>query len=129
MSSITLSPLGMPLLLWPLASFASYVLWILVYRYFLSPLKKVPGPKLAGITYWYECYYGMKTSDYRFLQRDSHRVIDVVHPAQFVFKIKELHEKYGMQKPPAKYAVPALLINLFRACCPHWTKRCVNFGP
>lgn len=48
-----------------------------VYRLFLSPLGHVPGPKLAALTSWYECYY------------------DVVQPGQYVFKIKELHQRFG----------------------------------
>ncbi|KAI1382876.1 cytochrome P450 family protein [Hypoxylon trugodes] len=55
----------------------SYILSIAFYRLFLSPLAKIPGPKLAALTYWYECYY------------------DVFRPAQYVFKIKELHRVYG----------------------------------
>ncbi|KAI1430777.1 cytochrome P450 [Xylaria sp. CBS 124048] len=50
---------------------------LILSRLFLSPLSSIPGPKLAALTYWYECYY------------------DIVKPAQFVFKIKELHQKYG----------------------------------
>ena len=46
-------------------------------RLVLSPLAVVPGPKLAALTTLYAAYY------------------DVVHPAQYVFKIKELHKKYG----------------------------------
>jgi hypothetical protein len=37
-----------------------------------------PGPKLAGLTFWYEFYY------------------DVIKQGQYTFKIKELHQKYGM---------------------------------
>ncbi|KAK1754209.1 Trichodiene oxygenase [Echria macrotheca] len=58
-------------------SVAAYFAWLVVYRCFLSPLARIPGPMLAGLTYWYECYY------------------DVIQPAQYVFKIKEMHEKYG----------------------------------
>ena len=46
-------------------------------RLFLSPLSDVPGPFWAGLTYWYEFYH------------------DVVRPGKFIFKIEELHEKYG----------------------------------
>jgi cytochrome P450 len=49
----------------------------LVRRCFFSPLAKVPGPRLAALTYWFECYY------------------DVFRPAQYVFKIKKLHDQYG----------------------------------
>jgi hypothetical protein len=48
-----------------------------IYRLYLSPLAKFPGPKLAAATLWYEAYY------------------DVVKKGQYTFKIKELHKKYG----------------------------------
>ncbi|TVY28882.1 Cytochrome P450 monooxygenase [Lachnellula hyalina] len=53
------------------------LLYIVVHRTILSPLAKIPGPRLAALTSWYECYY------------------DVFRPGQYVFKIKQLHEEYG----------------------------------
>ena len=55
----------------------AYTLYIIVERLYLSPLASIPGPKLAALTGWYECYY------------------DLFKPAQYVFKIQELHKKYG----------------------------------
>lgn len=52
------------------------VCWAL-YRLYLSPLAKVPGPKLAALTGWYEVYY------------------DLIQPARFPWKIQELHQTYG----------------------------------
>lgn len=54
--------------------------WLLygaIYRLFLSPLARIPGPKLAALTSWYEFYY------------------DVIKPGKYVWKIKDLHEEYG----------------------------------
>ncbi|KAI0189470.1 cytochrome P450 [Astrocystis sublimbata] len=51
--------------------------YLLLWRCLLSPLANIPGPKLAALTYWYECFY------------------DIVKPAQYAFKIKALHEQYG----------------------------------
>lgn len=48
------------------------------YRLYLSPIAKFPGPKLAALTLWYEFYH------------------DVIRGGQYVFKIDELHEQYGM---------------------------------
>ena len=48
-----------------------------VYRLFFHPLAKVPGPKLAAVTWNYERYY------------------DLYHYAQFWRKIGRLHEEYG----------------------------------
>ncbi|KAI1259841.1 cytochrome P450 [Xylariaceae sp. FL1019] len=54
-----------------------YIIAIAIYRLFLSPLSKIPGPKLAALTYLYEFYW------------------DGWQPGQLLFKTKELHEKYG----------------------------------
>jgi hypothetical protein len=48
-----------------------------IYRLFLHPLSKFPGPRLAAATYWYEFYY------------------DVSKQGVYLWKIKELHKKYG----------------------------------
>ena len=47
-----------------------------IYRVYLSPLAKFPGPKLAALTLWYEFYY------------------DVWFGGQYIWKIRELHEQY-----------------------------------
>ncbi|KAL3424986.1 hypothetical protein PVAG01_04267 [Phlyctema vagabunda] len=57
--------------------FIAYALTIAVYRIFLSPISHIPGPKLAALTYWYECYH------------------DVIHRGQFVFHMQTLHKRYG----------------------------------
>ncbi|TVY15657.1 Cyrochrome P450 monooxygenase [Lachnellula arida] len=54
-----------------------YCVAVIIYRLFLSPLSKFPGPKLAAATLWYEFYY------------------EVVKEGQFMFKIQELHKQYG----------------------------------
>jgi len=51
---------------------------IVVHRLWLCPIAKFPGPWLAKVTFWYEGWY------------------DVVKQGRYTWKIKELHEKYGM---------------------------------
>ncbi|EPS36574.1 hypothetical protein H072_9827 [Dactylellina haptotyla CBS 200.50] len=54
--------------------------WVLRALYRLSPfhpLAKIPGPRLAATTQWYEFYY------------------NVYQDGQFIFKTVEWHEKYG----------------------------------
>ena len=58
-----------------------YFVVLVVYRLFLSPLSKFPGPKLAAATYLYEGYY------------------DVIKRGKYTFKIKELHAQYGQSYP------------------------------
>jgi hypothetical protein len=55
----------------------AYCVSLLVYRLYLSPLAKFPGPKLAAATLWYEFYY------------------DVVKRGRYTWKIGEMHKKYG----------------------------------
>ncbi|KAI4242602.1 MAG: hypothetical protein L6R40_003983 [Gallowayella cf. fulva] len=55
----------------------SYLLFRSIYRLFLSPLSRIPGPKLAALTTHYQTYY------------------NVVKGGQFLFKIRDLHEIYG----------------------------------
>lgn len=54
-----------------------YITYGVVYRLYLSPVAKFPGPKLAGLTFWYEFYY------------------DVIKRGKYTFKIRELHKQYG----------------------------------
>ena len=54
-----------------------YLLVVTVYRLYLSPLAKFPGPKLAALTRWYETYY------------------DTYCHGQYTFEIARMHEKYG----------------------------------
>lgn len=65
----TLLALTMTSILW--------LLYLVIQRSFLSPLAVFPGPKLAGLSFWYEFFY------------------DVMYPGRYVFKIKELHKRYG----------------------------------
>ena len=55
----------------------TYLIIISCYRLVFSPLAKFPGPKLAALTLWYEFWY------------------DVVKRGQYLFKIKEMHDRYG----------------------------------
>jgi hypothetical protein len=58
-------------------SYCLYLTVIAVYRLYISPIAKFPGPKLAALSKWYEFYY------------------DVVLRGKFSSHITELHEIYG----------------------------------
>lgn len=70
---------------WPQLVGAGLALWVLygallaIYRVTLHPLAKIPGPRLAGATYWYEIWF------------------DVVRWGKFTHEIKRLHEIYGIR--------------------------------
>jgi hypothetical protein len=51
---------------------------LVVYRLYLSPISKFPGPWLAASTLWYEFYY------------------DVIKRGSYTWEIGEMHKKYGM---------------------------------
>ena len=59
--------------------FSLLLSWIIiaVHRLFFHPLASFPGPKLAAITILYEAYY------------------DVWKGGKYIFKINELHQRYG----------------------------------
>jgi hypothetical protein len=60
-----------------LTAFCFYLVGLAIYRLYLSPIAKFPGPKLAATTYLYEGYY------------------DVVKRGKYTFKIRDLHAEYG----------------------------------
>lgn len=72
-------------------SIVVYTLGLAVYRIYLHPLRKFPGPKLAASSFWYEFYY------------------DVVCGGQYTFEIGRMHEIYGMSQPAAADPTPTLL--------------------
>lgn len=54
-----------------------YWLAVAAYRLFFHPIAHFPGPKLAGLTRWYEFYY------------------ELVQQGQMTFHIQDLHKTYG----------------------------------
>lgn len=56
-----------------------YITWLGIYRLYLSPIAKFPGPRIAAITGLYEAY------------------VDLVLKGggQFTFEIKRMHQRYG----------------------------------
>jgi hypothetical protein len=64
-----------------------YLAGLAIYRLYLSPLAKFPGPRLAALTKWYEFYY------------------DVVQQGQFTFQIQKMHKKYGTGRPSSPTAI------------------------
>jgi hypothetical protein len=68
---------------WPLIAISAAVVYVLtggIYRLYLSPISKFPGPKLAALTLWYEFYY------------------DVVRNGRYMWEIEKMHEKDGRFK-------------------------------
>jgi len=60
------------------------IVYTAIYRLYLHPLAKIPGPKLAALTFYYEIYYNL------------------VKPGMFIWEIKRMHEVYGMRYLPRK---------------------------
>ena len=57
---------------------AAYVIGLVFYRLYLSPISTFPGPKIAAVTWWYELYY------------------DVFQKGKYIYQIEKMHDKYGM---------------------------------
>ncbi|KAI5795732.1 cytochrome P450 [Geopyxis carbonaria] len=65
---------------WPVLLATSFFVWVFstaIYRLYIHPLSKFPGPKIAALTLWYETYY------------------DVWQKGKFVYEIERMHQKYG----------------------------------
>ncbi|KAM0133544.1 hypothetical protein ACHAPC_006871 [Botrytis cinerea] len=67
-----LTPLYLIISLWLI-----YGIGLVAYRLTLSPIAKIPGPKIAAVTFWYEIYY------------------DIWLGGTYYRKINEMHKKYG----------------------------------
>ncbi|PSN72472.1 cytochrome P450 [Corynespora cassiicola Philippines] len=61
----------------PVAALALYIVGLTLYRLYLHPLAKFPGPRLAAVTSWYEAYY------------------EIIQNGQYSKKITQLHDQYG----------------------------------
>lgn len=85
-SSMTMDHLYLVLAAAILFAWLSYTA---IYRLFFHPLAHIPGPSLAAISSWYECFY------------------DCFHAGggQYPSKLKELHEKYGPIIRPTPWEV------------------------
>ena len=59
------------------AAAALYFAALAIYRLFLHPLSKFPGPKAAALSFWYEGYY------------------EIVKVGQYSTQISKLHDRYG----------------------------------
>ncbi|KUI64499.1 Trichodiene oxygenase [Cytospora mali] len=57
--------------------YVSYQVFLAVYRVYFSPLSRIPGPKLAALTYLYESYY------------------EIVLGGQYFKRVAQMHEQYG----------------------------------
>lgn len=51
---------------------------LVLYRLYLNPLARIPGPKFAAASGWYEFYY------------------DCVLPGKFFLEIERMHQLYGL---------------------------------
>ena len=57
-----------------------YLVGLSIFRLYLDPLAKFPGPKIAALTLWYEFYY------------------DVIKRGKYTFEIERMHKRYGQSR-------------------------------
>lgn len=80
--------------------YAVYLVGLVIYRLFLHPLARFPGPKYAAISRWHEFYF------------------DVVKNGRFTFAIEDWHKQYGaydlhnIQHPSSTDAVSGPIIRI-----------------
>lgn len=85
------------------AFLAALSLWIAylvaggIYRLYFHPLAKFPGPKIAALTGWYECYH------------------DLFRHGMFIWKLRELHDQYGKWNCSYPFRSPPPLCRVNRA--------------
>lgn len=56
---------------------ATYLVGLILYRIYLHPLARIPGPPAAAASFWYEFYW------------------DVIQPGQLTHHLPDVHKKYG----------------------------------
>lgn len=61
-----------------------YVVALVAYRLYFSPIAAFPGPFLAKVTHWYEFYH------------------NVLRTGMYYKEIRKMHDKYGAFFPPKK---------------------------
>lgn len=90
------------LTVWGLGGLLVYLITVATYRLYFHPLKKIPGPKLAAISSYYEFYF------------------NVIKRGTFIWHLEKLHDTYG------RYSIS------FQSCLsyPHsWVGPIVRVGP
>ncbi|MCJ1464854.1 hypothetical protein MMC07_003469 [Pseudocyphellaria aurata] len=69
------------------ASFLLYFVGLAFYRLYFHPLAKFPGPKIAAVSRYYEFYH------------------DAWKNGRYIFKIAEMHQKYGRTRNDFDHAI------------------------
>ena len=67
-----------------------YILYGVIWRLYLSPIARFPGPRLAALTFWNETYY------------------DIALGGKFTWKISEYHKNYGRSNYFLRYPTEIL---------------------
>ena len=74
-----------------------YAVFLVIYRLYLSPLAKFPGPKLAAATLWYEFYFDVVKVRSGYISTSKFVTHQQIQHGQFYKEIDRMHSVYGMR--------------------------------
>jgi len=83
-----------------------YTVVLAIYRLYLSPLAKFPGPKLAAATLWYELYFDVVKVRSGYISASEFVTHQQIQHGQFYKEIDRMHSVYGMMVLVSAIASP-----------------------
>ena len=77
---------------------------VIIYRLFLSPLAKFPGPKLAAATSWYEAFFDLRSKNFPDVLSDLHDTYGI-----YIYTLAETPGLIGFQVPSSGLTLRSFL--------------------
>ena len=86
------------------AVWACYIVYGAIWRLYLSPIAKFPGPKWAALTLWYEFYFDIVKAScilYSFSLSFNDSALSYEQRGQYFKEIDRMHSVYGKHHMPS----------------------------
>lgn len=77
---------------------------VIIYRLFLSPLAKFPGPKLAAATSWYEAFFDLRSKNFPDVLSDLHDKYGI-----YIYTLAKTPRLIGFQVPSSGLTLRSFL--------------------